>query len=541
MKRDSIKKMAFTILVGIVSVVAVGCTSNTTSTSASGSISTGTTDITMLLQWGHLYEANNYCEQLVESEFPVKILMERIDNSNTEQVRALLDAKTPDFFTVLETPAYVKDNEYVRTIPIEMVREYAPSLMKYFDDYPLLYTSVLNKDDPTQFDALIGIDETSTRIALYADMYRYDWILESGIDLGTEVVQITDNYYVAKEGLTKETFEEIMDYFVNGDPDQNGVDDTAGASLYGGATLRTSLTSGFGIIPDINESNGEAAQYYAMPEYKELAIWCADLYSRGLIDEEWFTQDALRARNKVEVGKSGFWQSSTNALNAWAVGRPPITLIRENPNVKLLLTTGLQDDSGNVTMQYSSTTMQRNYFYVGEQVTDEKLALILQIYEYCNFSEASMELWFGEEGVDWQYNAAGEFELLNELDIAEKGVKVFAQDTQIGELWEAITLEEDFLKGAEFWLDDGSWIDDYVYPYKEDLRKESNYGGVLGEKGDHINSVVSTYFEAWVTGEKDVSATWSEYLTALEVAGYNELIEELELVPTLQEMREEYQ
>lgn len=497
-------------------------------------------EITTLTQWANSYEANNYCEQLIEGEFPVNIKMGTVDISNTEQMRTLLEMDVPDFLVARETPAYMYENGYTRTIPIDMVKEYVPSLMEYFEEYPILYAMALSADDPTQFMSLIGIDESRTRIALYADMYRYDWILESGIDLGVEVVQITENYYVAKEGLTKETFEEIMEYFVHGDPDQNGIDDTYGASMYGG-DLRTSLMSGFGIIPAINELDGEAAQYYVMPEYKELVIWLADLYDKGLIDPEWFTQDTYRVWNKVDSGQTGFWQSSTNAMNAWAVSRPPINLIQNEPDVKILLTTGLKDDDGNVTMKYANSTMARNNYYIGADVTDDKLALILQMYEYCNFGEASMSLWFGEEEVDWRYNEVGEFELLNELDAGEKGVKTFAQDTQVGELWEAITLEENFLKGAEFWLDDGIWLEDYVYPYKEDLRGESNYNEILAVKGDAITSVVKTYFKDWVTGQKNIEATWSKYIVELEEAGYNELIKELESVPTLEEIIAEYE
>ncbi|MFI3200599.1 MAG: hypothetical protein R3Y54_03605 [Eubacteriales bacterium] len=526
-KGQSLKKLLFVLIMMILPFGITGCSEKVT-------------EVTMLTQWAHIYETNNYCERLIEEAFPIDIKIGMVDISNTEQVRALLETDVPDFFVVDEIPTYIHGNGYARTIPVDMVREYAPSLMKYFDEYPLLYATALSQEDPTQFTSLIGIDETSTRIALYADMYRYDWILESGIDIGVPVIQLTENYYVAQEGLSKETFEEIMEYFVYGDPDQNGLDDTMGASMYG-TDIRTTLMSGFGIVPDVNELDGEAVQYYTMPEYKELVTWFVDLYDKGLIDEEWFTQDREKVWNKVEHDKTGFWQSSTNAMNAWAVGRPPITLIHSNPNAKILLTTGLKDDDGNVTMLYDSITMARKNYYIGADVSDEKLELILQMYEYCNFSDASMHLWFGEEGVDWQYNEENEFELLNELDVVEKGVKVFAQNTQVGELWEAITLEEDFLKGSEFWLDGGVWQQDYVYPYKADLRSESNYAVLLAEKGDAINSVVNSYFQAWLTGEKDVNLTWSEYLRELEDAGYEELIKELESVPTLYDIREEYQ
>ncbi|MFI3200079.1 MAG: hypothetical protein R3Y54_00955 [Eubacteriales bacterium] len=498
------------------------------------------TEITTLTQWAHLYEHDNYCEEFIESNLPVQIKMEKIDINEVDTVRVMLDLRTPDLGVFREVPTYMHDNGHSRTIPVDMVKEYVPSLMEYFVQYPLLYTKALSPDDPTQFHSLIGVDETNARIALWADMYRYDWILEAGIDLGVEVVQITDNYYVAKEGLTKEKFEEIMEAFVHGDPDKNGIDDTVGACFYGGA-IRTTLTSGFGFVPGINELNGEAAHSYVLPEYKEMMKWLADLYTKGLIDPDWWTQSTYGVWDKVNDEKAGFWQSSTNAMNAWANDRPPITLIRDNPEAKILLTTGLKDDDGNVTLGYSTSTIARSNYYIGADVSDDKLVTILEMYEFCNFTDASMTLWFGEEGVDWEYDDRGDFRILNTLQSGEKGVRTFAQDTQVGELWEAITLEEDFVKGAEFWLDDGIWQKDYTYQYKEDIRNETNYEQFLVEYGSGINEIVTTYFEEWVTGRQSVNLMWGSYISELESAGYKELIEELETISTLMEIQAEYQ
>ncbi|MFI3200338.1 MAG: hypothetical protein R3Y54_02270 [Eubacteriales bacterium] len=548
MKRKKFEKLlamsiAATMLLGI-----TGCGSSggeTTPTTSTGGTETsgGSTermDVSMALPWAFTYTENTYCEQLLKEHVPINIDMEKVNIGDMEQVNLMLTNGMPDFAQVRKEPAYMKDQELIRTIPVEMVEQYAPSVIEYYDRYPLMYARTLNPDDPTQFDVLCGIDESNARLAIWSDFYRYDWILDAGIDIGVDVVQISDNFYVAADGLTTAKFEEIMDAYVNGDPDKNGEKDTIGAAL-NGTTPSTMLMSPFGFVPGINELDGEAAQYYVLPEYKELAKWLVDIYAKGYIDREWLTQTRDIAWEKVNAGKAGYWQASTNAINEWAMDRPPLTLIESNPEVKILMTPGLADDNGNMTIGESASTLARNYYYVEANVSDEKLALILQMYEFTNFGESSVSFWFGEEGVDWEYDAEGNFVSINPLANGEKGVRYWAQDTQVDALWEAITLEPVFVEGGQFWLDGGTWKDSYQYQYKDDLRTESNYAELLALNGTDITSMVETYFADWILGKKDVDTTWDEYLVELDKEGYSEMIQELESIPTLDELRAEYE
>lgn len=204
--------------------------------------------------------ADSYTESLIEAKFPVNIEVNRTKNDNMIQVASLLtEEKIPDVFWINEPSAYINSLELTRTIPREMVEEYAPSFLELYDTYPTIYTSIIDMENPTEFFALNGATDQAAAVAgsLYADFYRYDWIQALDIDLGVEVTQISDNFYVASNGLTLEKFEEVMHAFTYADPDGNGMDDTKGASFE--EMLRFDLLySGFGIVNGVNEEEGDA-------------------------------------------------------------------------------------------------------------------------------------------------------------------------------------------------------------------------------------------------------------------------------------------
>lgn len=75
-----------------------------------------------------------------------------------------------------------------------------------------------------------------------------------------------------------------------------------------------------------------------MDEYKEFLKGFADMYKSGLIDPEIITGDRTLSWEKVNNQTAGYWITSTNSLNSWAVERPPLTLIEKYPDVKILAT-----------------------------------------------------------------------------------------------------------------------------------------------------------------------------------------------------------
>lgn len=483
---------------------------------------------------------DSYCEQLIEAQFPIDLVVNRASDLNVNQVTELLTEKNvPDVFWTSEPHSLIDNFGITRTIPRELVEEYAPSFLTLYDTYPTIYTSIMEPNNTKEFYALNGATEQSAAVAasLYADYYRYDWIEALGIDLGVNVTQISDNFYVADSGLTLDKFEEVMHGFTYGDPDGNGIDDTQGASFEVMSRFDL-LYSGFGIVNGVNEYNGEAEYFYAMDNFKDFSIWFADLFDKGYIDEDFLYQDAASRREKVLAGEIGYFLESSIALNSWASDRPPLTLIESDPDVKILVTPGLSDNNGQGTIIKNVMPTYGRICYISKHVDDEKLIQILQMLEYMNFGDDTISLWFGEEGVDWAYAEDGSVQNINNLLVAEKGVRTFVKNVMVDDLFYAISVEPIFASGADFWLHDCIWRenDREQYEYKVDLLKETNYAKLSLSYSDNCTSIYQSYFEDWIYNDLDVEETWEEYLLELNKAGYSIMMDELNKIKPLEEM-----
>ncbi len=397
----------------------------------------------------------------------------------------------------------------------------------------------MDLDNTEEFFALNGATESRAAIfgSLYADFYRYDWIENLGIDLGFNVTQISDNFYVADTGPTLEKFEEIMHGFTYGDPDGNGIDDTQGAS-FESMTRFDLLYSGFNMIASVMEDNGEAEQFYATESFRDFTAWFADLFAKGYFDENFYYQERAARWAYVQEEKAGYFLESSIALNTWALDRPPLSLVEANPEATFLITPGLSNNEGYGTMIKSVVPTFGGLCYINSNVDDEKLALILEIMEYISFGEDTLSMWFGEEGVDWNPDGNGGVEIINPLAIAENGARVFIQNVQTGALFEAVNIEPLFKAGEDFWLYDCIWRehDRELYPYKQDLLGESDFAELSFIYNGDCVTLYREYFENCVYHGQDPYASWDDYLLALDEAGYNEMMAALDDVEPLEEM-----
>ncbi len=525
----------------------LGSCSNTTETGDNATSTTNTVsdkaEPMTITYWDAFCDnmlADSYTESLIESHLPVDIVVNRSSNTNMTQVTTLLtESKIPDVFWISESSEFINSLGLTRTIPRAMVEEYAPSFLDLYDTYPTIYTSIMDYDNTDEFFALNGATDQSAAVAgsLYADFYRYDWIQALDIDLGVEVTQISDNFYVADTGLTLDKFQEVMEGFTYGDPDGNGIDDTYGAS-FEVMTRFDLLFSGFDFISGINEENGVAERHYATTGYKNFSIWFADMFAKGYFDQDFFYQTRNDRWEKINNEEYGYFLESSIAINSWALDRPPLSLLETNPEATFLITPGLSDSQGQGTMVKNSMPTYGRLCFISKNVDDEKLAMILQVLEYINFGEDKISMWYGEENVDWTYDEAGNVQVIENLAMGEKGSRVFVQNVQTGELFEAITVEPIFASGADFWLYDCIWRenDREQYEYKLDLYGETEYAEMYTLYDSACTAVYRKYFEDWVYNGLSVEDSWEDMLQELEEAGYGIMMRELDDVMPLDEM-----
>lgn len=532
MKRGKVISLLLAASMGMTTVM-TGCGSGK---SASGDGEKYT--ITYTGYWSDdTYEDESYVENLLEEQLGVEIKVITADSSNLSTL--LSTGQMPDCMWGDYSVSYMKEQELTRNIPRSLVEEYAPSFIEYFDANPVLYDYVLDPDNPDEFTCLRGITLQFVDYYLANDYYRYDWIENLGLDLGVEVEEVYDRVYVASDGIELSKFIEIMDAFVNDDPDGNGLNDTYGVTAP--SLAQSVFFSGYGFYSGVNEVNGEAEQYYVLDEYKDYLKGFAELYADGLIDTEIIENNRKLSWDKVNTGKAGYWLTSTNSLNSWASDRPPLTLLELDPDAKILLTPGIKPDGGEV-QSVTNTSPAYGYFYVRNDIDDDKLIKILEFVELAIWGNGDpafkASLFYGEQGVDWEWDEDGTTPVqLNVLASGERGTWTFSQHGQ-DELMTKWTGEEAmFSAGGKYWSknQDGSWLKWQHVEYKADIANKTEYASIYTEISSDLSAYVSNYRAQAVLGQIDVDATWDEYLTELDRLGYNDMMAELDKLDPLEQ------
>ncbi len=124
---------------------------------------------------------------------------------------------------------------------------------------------------------------------------RQDWLDNLGLDAPK----------------TYDEFVAVLDAFVNDDPDGNGVDDTIGMTLpfntgwefdYYNRMIMQDAMFGF------QQKNGVWKDGFQEPEMAGALERFQDLYARGLIDSEFFSNKTSTARSKIYEGQAGMME-----------------------------------------------------------------------------------------------------------------------------------------------------------------------------------------------------------------------------------------
>ncbi len=207
-------------------ILLAGCSGNSKAGSSDSSAEPDpdkTYDITYTGLWCFSdYEDGSFAEKMIEDALNLNITVEKAETTDTIDL-LLASGEMPDcMWTETKTPKWMQEQELIRTIPKSMVEKYCPKILEYYEKNPLIYKMVSSTDNEDEFTCLAGLTFQFVDYYLPGDFYRYDWIENLGIDLGVNVEQVSDRLYVADDGIELSKFIEIMDAFVNKDPDGNG-------------------------------------------------------------------------------------------------------------------------------------------------------------------------------------------------------------------------------------------------------------------------------------------------------------------------------
>lgn len=494
-------------------------------------------------------EEDNYCQKWLEEKMNIKIKTKKIDINNSQQVDLMLaSGEMPDCGWIHSKSAQeLYDQKLTRTIPKSMIEKYAPEYTKLVNDNPMGWKLTQASGKTDEHVMLSGYHAGFVDSLAWISVYRLDWLENIGIKPNGKMEQIDQDgrVFLATEPFTQDQFTSIMEAFTKNDPDKNGKDDTYGMGACNNKTLAWLPFMGmFGIQPDASvEENGKSVEHYVSNAYRDFLKYANDLYKKGFIDKEFPTLNHVKMWEKVEAGKAGYSATSVGYTNASLEGykhRPPRCMLLQNPDAKVLVVPpeiGSNGKGGTKPLAFSNFSYQ---FVVNKKVDDDKLAKILQMFDYINFDkEAKFFLRYGKEGEHFTWSgtpndstpvfnegiggSGGKYGFFsyNANNIAEIDMKKLLEDPQNRKVG-------DYSRGE--------WKKYLWYPTRYDLLKVTKYDEYNKQSGNAINTLVNEFFFKAITGEVDIDKEWDKYIKQLKDAGYDKLEEELNKAPLFSEI-----
>jgi len=494
-------------------------------------------------------EDGNPVQKKLEEKFNVKLINKKVDINNADQANLMIaSGGLPEMSFTYVDPYKMYSDQLTRTIPIEMIKKYAPQYAALLSSQPTGWKVNKAKNEDAVI-ALTGYAEASGNVG-WLHAYRLDWLEKVGIAPKGQLTPMGDSGELSRIFFTKQSFtlaeeEKIMDAFVNGDPDGNGQKDTHAIALNTNAlhyALSTYAgTFGFGWNYNVEE-NGKVVEYNISSKYKSLLQQLNAWYKKGYIDPEFTTLNLAKTWEKYAAGKFGITPviADAVAMVPYAIARPPGVLASKDPKAKFLITP--PPIGANGAQFIPSDTQVDNFNYnmvVRKGVSDEKLIRMLQMFEYINFDKDMHVLaTFGVAGTDFDWEGTPyDSAVVAKPNVAlePKGSTYYNFVIRSGATSRYLDLASKRKLNDMFTATpEGKSL--LIRPYKADRFNETKYKDLLAVSGAKLNTIRDEFFYKAVTGETDVAKDWDGYVKNWLSSGGNELLAELEKAPAVAEL-----
>lgn len=427
---------------------------------------------------------------------------------------------TADIF--MEMGSTAQSAGLTRAIPRAMIERYAPRYADMLSREP--YGWEINKTSGQEaYTGLNLYDSEFDALQVYS-IYRLDWLDYLGIAPNGPVTEIRDGIYFTDAAFTQAQFADIMHRFTYDDPDQNGVSDTTGMC----ATGVSNLMNLFDLRLTMNE-NEKTTVWYASDAFKDYAVLTAALFRDGVIQPPGEDGDEWGAFLNGHTGwfTGGLIQIGYMEINGIK------QLFERHPAAKLLITppgAGVLGQGG--VMMNSAFPFEPDYHWaVGAEVTDEKLAKILEIFDALAFDRENWVLVrYGYEGGDYTWEGEPyESRVIQSQEkfrmaLLDRGIyffNTFIFDGEAGRhLYDLGTnaLTEFAVSSAGRQLMRPPYKEDPAGVYADRLQLfREKYGYGLAE-------AVQAYIEDLASGRADAETGWETYLAKLDTCGLQEYL-----------------
>lgn len=402
----------------------------------------------------------------------------------------------------------------------------------YFDN-TLAYMETVDIDRQTYYNHMVRPDGTMYGFGAYSSantsigMFMYNKHWQDALN-GTE-----DQLGIL---MAPTTVEELYDLCVAmkeaGDWNGNGLDDevilTAGGGINGLLNHFQRAYGGEGSAPYFcTDENGVVYSDYASDSMKHALQLLNKMWNEGILDPEIFTMSSSKLCEKIGQGQVGIFCYTSSFATTYGSAFCP---------------DGEEDPFGehySLGMPFNSS----EYGTTGGFLLDSfGYGAAVGVSSSCEYPEIACK-WLdvlmgdmtciiartrGEEGVNWEYDADGNVQLI----MPEDGSTWSIADKGCGEIvLPHVQTQEQILNGKramQWYIDEFEYIQENATKIRATYPKTAWYSDEENEAIDLYYTDFTTYFDEmkvkFITGELNFEEDWDDYAASLDDYGQQELL-----------------
>lgn len=564
-----------------------------------------TTDEHMTISWGGLTsdmaEEDNAIQEYLEDKFNVTIVTKGVSRSDEEAKQLFMSSgEYPEaFYTWIDMVDWYHKGAF-RNIPRDMIETYAPLHSAYRSQQGPLAWGVSLAPGTTDEYMNIPRGEHYQHHCDATLIMRLDWLEQVGInpaeldpkapgwDRAGEFVDLgeptaPDTYFWWAGHLDWDEMETAMYGFRDADFNGNGQRDEIPYGTigdHGGFQGREWLYHSGPAVPFWAYGLNDVDNYLDIETGLTVKVDIASQSREALkILQRWFADGILDPalpavgrnewRQQVRAGLVGMWARGPCGLAAFTGGNDDCTIIRRDavPDARFVTMLPAYGPTGEMRCQWDNRSTVLNPhegFSVKTGVSDEKLARILQMYDYINhdpegvlavgygvggpFAEDQNYKWLGtpgdcsvaqlvgtptlerhSNGTSLVYTAYSWHDLFWQCPQMKPGIPIEAAggatiNSAQGFNW-AMMLREPYP------------MEIAVRDHREDIFNRTEYVELWARYGGNLQTFREETWWKWVTDSSiDIDAEWPGFVEQWLANGGQEVIDELQKAPLVEDI-----
>lgn len=392
----------------------------------------------------------------------------------------------------------------------EYIDKYCPNIQKMFAENPDLKKSVTAPDG--HIYSLPNYNQ-GVLAPFPSFWYNQEWLDALGV---TELPKDIDSFY------------NLLTRFKNEDPNKNGIADEIPFTMTSKPDndlldINLYLLPAFGITSSRIYVENDKVKFGALePNYKEYLYYINKLMSEGLIDNEWVTQDEATMTGKTKgnmVGMAGqalpqnLYEIADNDVAATYLIAPALSSSYSN---------------GQAGYRKYNDGIAQGAFSITNKCKNP--AAMMRWVDYLYGEEGSLYIYFGNEGIIWQYNDKGQMTNIqpeNGMTTEEyRGGFITPDCGSTTPKWvRALTVSnwEDPMRAARI-----SQVEEKLVPYSKVAMPSLFFTPEQQNQIDTIKVDIDNYMKqseaAFFVGNTDVDREYDNFVKQLNNMGVQDLI-----------------